>query len=70
MFDYDGWLESPYTNEEEVPQQTCDECDGTGLDETETQKCSKCDSEGKIDMDKCDFCNQYHCRCDDTGEDR
>lgn len=68
-FDYDRWLESPYTDAEETPRQECDGCEGSGLDETETQKCNKCDGEGMIDMDKCDGCNSYHCHCDDYDED-
>lgn len=69
MFDYDSWLESPYTNEKEIPQQDCDKCEGTGLDETKTEKCDRCDGEGRVDMDKCDNCNNYHCRCDDYEEE-
>ena len=71
-FDYDRWLESPYTDaEEEIPQQECDLCGGEGLDEeTRTEKCDRCNGSGLVDMDKCDNCGHYECQCDNYEKDR
>ncbi len=51
MFDYDAWLEAPYTDPEfecndECPVCwfECDQCDLTG--ELDNEKCSKCEGNG------------------------
>jgi len=50
MFDYDAWLESPYTNEPEGHEHECSDCEGQGklwIEETqrfsETEVCPKCE---------------------------
>jgi DnaJ-class molecular chaperone len=57
-FDYDRWLESPYTDASEPCEHECSECEGTGklwLEETErfsdTDLCEVCKGEGKCDGD-------------------
>jgi hypothetical protein len=56
-FDYDRWLESPYTDAPEPCEHDCSECEGTGklwLEDTErfseTDPCEQCiDNPGKCD---------------------
>jgi DnaJ-class molecular chaperone len=58
MFDYDAWLESPYTDSEFICEsddcstcnELCSNCDATGLDGSE--KCSTCDGSGSIREEK------------------
>ena len=55
MFDYDSWLESPYTNERESHTHPCGDCDGEGklwIEDVEKfsdiEPCPKCE-EGEIE---------------------
>lgn len=54
-FDYDRWLESPYTDEDEGHEHDCDACEGQGtlwLEDEQRfdpeQKCEKCEGESVI----------------------
>jgi len=58
MFDYDSWLESPYTDVGEPCEHTCSECDGEGkfwIEETEefsdTEPCNSCNGTGTCEGD-------------------
>jgi hypothetical protein len=55
-FDYDRWLESPYTDVGEPCEHNCIECEGQGklwleAEEkfSETEPCPACDGEGVCD---------------------
>jgi len=47
MFDYDGWLESPYTSESGCDE-SCPVC---------WNECEACEGEGAVDEVSCPECN-------------
>lgn len=62
MFDYDAWLESPYTTESGGHTHTCGDCDGEGKLWLE-------DVEKFSDTEPCPSCEEGEVYCDDNPRD-
>jgi len=60
-FDYDRWLESPYTDVDEPCEHECNECEGTG-------KAWIAEEERFSETELCDYCFEGSGMCDGNCE--